>query len=72
MKARITLTAAVFVATLSMIAAPACAKGIFDQLNEASARTLFDDIREISPRTVFDDINTSAPVSAPEKEPVGE
>ena len=72
MKARTSLTIAVVIAALGVIAVPASGKSIFDQLNEAAPRSIFDDIRESAPRTIFDEIQSSAPVSAPDKDLVGE
>ena len=72
MKALSGLTVAVVIAAFSVIAAPANAKSVFDQLNESAPRSIFDDIRDSAPRTIFDDIQSSAPISAPDKDLVGE
>ena len=60
------------IATFGLLAAPANAKSIWDQLNETAPRTVFDDIRDAAPRTIFDDLQDSAPLSAPDKDVAGE
>jgi hypothetical protein len=72
------------IAAFGLLATPANAKSVWDQLNETAPRTVFDDIRdtaprtifddlrESAPRTVFDDLQATAPIHAPDKDLVGE
>lgn len=53
----------VIISACGLLAIPANAKTIFDQLNDTAPRSVFDDLRDTAPRTVFDDLRDTAPRS---------
>jgi hypothetical protein len=48
---------------LGLIAGPATARTVFDDLRDAAPRSIFADIQETAPRSIFDDIRDTAPRS---------
>ena len=74
------------IAAFGLIASPASASSVWDQLNStaprsdgvfgdlqsSAPRSPFDQINTTAPRSPFDQINTTAPVRAPNKDVVGE
>ena len=74
------------IAVFGLLAAPASAATVWDQLNDtapradgvfgdlqsSAPRSPFDQINTTAPRSPFDQISTTAPVRAPNKDVVGE
>jgi hypothetical protein len=48
---------------LGLIAGPAAARSVFDDLRDTAPRSIFADIQETAPRSIFDDIRDTAPRS---------
>jgi hypothetical protein len=46
---------------LGLIAGPATARTVFDDLRDAAPRSIFADIQETAPRSIFDDLRDTAP-----------
>ena len=86
MKGLIALKVATAIAAFGLLATPASAKSVFDQLNDTAPRSdgvfgdlqstaprsPFDQINTTAPRSPFDQINETAPVRAPDKDLTGE
>ena len=67
MKVRFSLTIVSLIAAI-VVATPAGAKSIWDQLNETAPKSIWDQLNETAPRSIFDDLRDAAPVRAPEED----
>ena len=72
MKVRTTLTIISVIAAFGVVATPAGAKSVWDQLNETAPRSIWDQLNQTAPRSIFDDLRDTAPVRAPDEDLAGE
>ena len=72
MKVRTSLTIVSLIAAIGVVATPAGAKNVWDQLNEAAPKSIWDQLNETAPRTIFDEIADTAPVRMPDDDRAGD
>lgn len=67
MKVRNGLSAITVIAAIGLLASPAAAKSIWDEITESSPRSAWEQLNEAAPRSIFDEIRETAPVLAPSR-----